>query len=274
MADSPTATLEARIAAAMAEITTVQKRGQNKFAGYDYATADDVYDALRPILARHGLTVWQRVVGLREIDHKGASFLVLEVATGLDGEDPDKIPPVPVPLNTTTTKGVRLDAQAIQAGLTYAQKYYLRSRFLIATGDPDADADAPQVVDASKEPKAPARKQKAAAEAAPIKIEINGPEVDWTIVQLGEFSDTVLTAEMVSDPDTWTKAHARAFYTTLHKHAKRKGDDVPDVLEVNADVIVRGIPYQGRITLATLWKQVKGVSPRLLEKLVAETPSQ
>ena len=258
----PTPTLSARIASVMADIRTVPKRGENKFAHYHYATADDVYDALRPILAKHGLTVWQKIHGIREFEHKGVAFLIMDVATGLDGEDPDTILPTPVPLNTAGTKGVRLDAQAIQAALTYAQKYYLRSRFLLATGDPDADADAPQVVDASKQPEAKAKARQARTKRTAVE------KISYTldgVAIMGELGE-VLTAHSPL-ADDWAKPQQTALYMLLHKNAQAAHDDVPLILAHNRDLIVRGIPYPGRIGLAGIWKHHPAVTPELLESI-------
>ena len=264
---SPTPTLPERIAAAMADVRTIPQRGENKYSHYHYATADDVYDALRPILARHGLTVWQKIHGMREFDHNGVTFLIMDVATGLDGEDPDTILPTPVPLSTASSKGVKLDAQAIQAGLTYAQKYYLRSRFLLATGDPDADADAPQIVDASTQPKAASRRKQVTQrreETAKLSYRIDGLAI------LDETTGEVLT-EAVPDRPEWNKAHASALYRCLHKHASTNDDDVPNVLRHNEMLIIKGVPYRGRLALGPIWKTNETTPPELIERLVAES---
>lgn len=239
--------LVARVAAAMAEIKAVPKRGENKFAGYTYATADDVYDALRPILARHEITVSQRVHGIETIAHRGVEFLVLYVATFLDGDD--IADPVPVPLNTTGKKGVRLDAQAVQAALTYAEKYFLRGRFLVATGDPDIDAEAPQEIEAP-----------VPTEAAP----------DATIVLDGH--------RMVMDTGetllSWAQDGGRPAQTAVYRYTTDLITERPDehetILDANMTALVAIIPRKGRLVLANAM-QSAGMEPELIERLIADT---
>lgn len=44
------------------------KRGHNKFHGYDYATKDDVFEVVRPVIAAHGVAVLPSQTGARFID--------------------------------------------------------------------------------------------------------------------------------------------------------------------------------------------------------------
>ena len=125
-----------RIAAVMAEVGRVERDARNAHANYDYASADAVYDAVRPLLAKHGLVVRQQCAPLLDGTVDGVVHLCLRVSTYFDGEECP--PPVPVPLPIK-----RFTPQAVQAALTYAQKYFLRGALCLATGEPDADADVP-----------------------------------------------------------------------------------------------------------------------------------
>ena len=49
------ATLSAKLAAIMAEISRVKKSGRNEHFKYDYVTEADLADAIRPLLAKHDL---------------------------------------------------------------------------------------------------------------------------------------------------------------------------------------------------------------------------
>src|SRR5260370_37549654 len=60
--------LVAAIAAVMAEVHTVAKRGENEFHGYRYATMGDILKEITPLLGRHGIVIVQSEVGRAMFD--------------------------------------------------------------------------------------------------------------------------------------------------------------------------------------------------------------
>ena len=147
----------AKITAVVADTKSIPRDGNNKFAGYKYATVDQVFESVRGSMSKHGLALDYQLMGLEEITHRNVGFLVLNVGVKFRGDD--EYVTHPVPLNTAAKGGVRLDAQGIQAAISYALKYFLRSTLMLNTGDADLDAEAGQVVDPKDAPPPPKQQQ-------------------------------------------------------------------------------------------------------------------
>jgi hypothetical protein len=62
-AAAPVATLVSAIAAVMAEVHVVAKRGENEFHRYRYATMGDILKEITPLLGRHGIVIFQSETG-------------------------------------------------------------------------------------------------------------------------------------------------------------------------------------------------------------------
>jgi hypothetical protein len=140
----PTPKLNAAIAAVMAEVVRLQKADENKFGHYNYTSVDDFKDALRPLLAKHGLTIHLTEAGPVEtveqerktVGGKDAALIAkyvfsitLEHVDGEVGKE-EKIT-VMLPYTGAQTSG---------AARSYAVKEWGKSRFLMSSGDTD-DAD-------------------------------------------------------------------------------------------------------------------------------------
>jgi ERF superfamily len=65
---TPAATLVSAIAAVMAEVHTVAKRGVNQFHKYSYAKMEDILQEVTPLLGRHGLVIFQSETGRAMFD--------------------------------------------------------------------------------------------------------------------------------------------------------------------------------------------------------------
>lgn len=65
------AKLYGKIAAVMAEVGGVPESGRNTHFNYSYRTASDVSNAVRPVMARHGLVIIPHVASLRPTGSKG-----------------------------------------------------------------------------------------------------------------------------------------------------------------------------------------------------------
>ena len=123
-----------KVCNAMAEVGAVPKRAQNKHGGYFYATADDVYDSVRKILAKAGLVPKSTQTDC-QIEHVGEgkdrkTWLRIDFALKFLGEE------------TPDEKTIMLQffgPQSFQAASTYALKYWLRDRLLLSTGEGDLD---------------------------------------------------------------------------------------------------------------------------------------
>ena len=121
----------------------VPKDSRNKHAGYDYASADSIYLSVRNHLAKSGLSVWQdeesvEVVGKvskEEVAWVRATYKMALIkgatATQSEMDGAEKV---------TVMTPVR-NAQAFAAIRTYALKYWIRGKCLLAIGDVEEDID-------------------------------------------------------------------------------------------------------------------------------------
>lgn len=146
---NPKARLYAKIANVMADVKRVEKRGRNDHFKYDFVTAEDVKDLVRPLLAKHGLALLPTIEGM-ERETKGNQVLTrLTVSFTLAcGETGETV--------TSLWHGEALDNQdkGINKALTAVLKYYLINTFQVSTGDeadPDAGQGTPQSAPASGE---------------------------------------------------------------------------------------------------------------------------
>ena len=122
-------------------------------SGYAFRGIDDVYNALSPALARHGLCILPRVLNRESIERQskagGALFYItVEVEFDLVAEDGSK--------HTIKTFGEAMDSgdKATNKAMSAAYKYACMQSFCIPTeGDNDADAQTHQVAPKVEKPK-------------------------------------------------------------------------------------------------------------------------
>ena len=122
-------------------------------SGYAFRGIDDVYNALSPALARHGLCILPRVLNRESIERQskagGALFYItVEVEFDLVAADGSK--------HTIKTFGEAMDSgdKATNKAMSAAYKYACMQSFCIPTeGDNDADAQTHQVAPKVEKPK-------------------------------------------------------------------------------------------------------------------------
>lgn len=131
------------IAAVQGELAKVgiAKANRNSQQGYNFRGIDDVYAALSPLLAKHGLCVIPRVIDrtmLEKTTSKGNPLFYVTVHAEFDfvsSEDGSK--------HTAATYGEAMDSgdKATNKAMSAAYKYAAFMTFAIPTeGDNDADA--------------------------------------------------------------------------------------------------------------------------------------
>ena len=131
------------IAAVQGELAKVgiAKANRNSQQGYNFRGIDDVYAALSPLLAKHGLCVIPRVIErtmLEKTTSKGNPLFYVTVRAEFDfvsSEDGSK--------HTAATFGEAMDSgdKATNKAMSAAYKYAAFMTFAIPTeGDNDADA--------------------------------------------------------------------------------------------------------------------------------------
>ncbi len=163
-----------KLGVAQAEIERCPKNGYNKFHRYEYATESDVSDHIRPILAKHGLTIIPSVVGVQDFTREtnnGKVYRITRVemqVTVTDGEGS----------YTTTWFGEGEDEgdKAIFKATTGAMKYALLKLFNLSSGeDPEADGREPEPKKSYSQPRYNSPPPKPKPKASP-KQELPSPD--------------------------------------------------------------------------------------------------
>lgn len=135
------ASLAKKKAKAMTLIQRVDKSGWNDFDNYDYATADDVLECVRPALGEAGLSVNVNVTNIERSRYntsKGSQWRFYEVELEYELTCSD----------TGFTEASTIEVEAADKGdkglfkaYTMAAKYWSRCTFFVSTGDGDVEAD-------------------------------------------------------------------------------------------------------------------------------------
>ena len=199
-------TIAERVSAAKAEIGPVPKNAFNQHGKYKYASVDDVYHAVRPVMAKHGLDCKLTRTEKAIVESaKGTPWLHLTYEVWLEAAgvaEARQVRDIALPLT---------GPQAFEAAVSYVKKQYLRGRFEIETGEYDADETAPATADDPVPAAAP----------APTGRWEQGDDLVYTWEGEGEPDDPAyrslyaLLAKALQ-PREWTPAEAEA----AHKFAE------------------------------------------------------
>ena len=151
-AETPKLNLLQKLASAVAEIDSVDKRGTNEFQKYKYVKAADVAWMVRKALSQRNVYLVPDVIEVRnyEIPAREGVLQAVDVRmqfSFFDGDAPEVPPVVLHSCGTGTDKGDK----AIYKAMTGALKYGLRHAFLIPDeSDPEADAETDKATAAAK----------------------------------------------------------------------------------------------------------------------------
>jgi hypothetical protein len=158
------------------------KGQRNKFGNYNYRSAEDILEAVKPLLAANGLTmqISDSVAEVAGIPYIESMVVVSDgetdrVVTAQAGIDPNR-------------KGMDI-AQCFGASSSYARKYALNGMFLIDdTKDPDATNDHGR---SSSPAPAPASKPKLTEEVmTKMEMAIADGKRDMVEAALGKYQVT------------------------------------------------------------------------------------
>ena len=138
------------------------KNQRNNFGGYNYRSAEDILEAVKPLLQNITLTVSDEIVLI------GNRYYVKATATLSDGED--VIAVTAYAREEESKKG--MDAsQLTGATSSYARKYALNGLFCIDDAkDPDTDAYAKQINQQPRQQKNPPKQQQQKAPPNPDEV--------------------------------------------------------------------------------------------------------
>jgi len=151
----PAASVYAKIAAVQGELAKVgiaKNRRNSQGSGYNFRGIDDVYAALSPLLAEHGLVIVPRVIARECVERssqRGGALFYVTVHAEFDfvsADDGSK--------HTASTFGEAMDSgdKATNKAMSAAYKYAAFMTFAIPTeGDNDADATTHDVASGRRE---------------------------------------------------------------------------------------------------------------------------
>lgn len=147
--DNPATNVFAKIAAVQGELAKVgiaKNRRNQQGSGYNFRGIDDVYSALSPLLAAHGLVIIPRVTCRECVERaskNGGALFYVTVHAEFDFVSADD-----GSIHTAATFGEAMDSgdKATNKAMSAAYKYAAFMTFAIPTeGDNDADAHTPEV---------------------------------------------------------------------------------------------------------------------------------
>lgn len=130
-----------RVAAVMAAADWIEKRGDNKFHGYKYATIDDMRAAVGKLCGNHGLAWRQDEIRAYPV---GPKLLAVTYQFSLYAEDEPEAECFPSRVTVLaalmSNKG-GMDDKAFSKARSLAWKDWAKSQFAIPTGDGDDDPE-------------------------------------------------------------------------------------------------------------------------------------
>jgi len=135
---SPEAIILRAMNAVMAEVDYVQKKGENDFHGYKYATEADVLDRLRPAMVKHGLVLIPSIQQVSSVDGNGNTTISIHYTLAhISGA----VWPTPVIAagcgNDKNKNGI--GDKGLYKAITGANKYLLFKLFQIETGNSEPE---------------------------------------------------------------------------------------------------------------------------------------
>lgn len=160
----------------------IGKDRTNTFDNYNFRGIDDVYNALSPLLAKHGLCILPRVLSresVERVSQKGGALFYVTVEAEFDfvsAEDGSK--------HTVKTFGEAMDRgdKATNKAMSAAYKYAAFQTFAIPTeGNPDADSETHQVK---------TQREKDLDDLAAYMVEMHEASKDMEAIKLWYGADT------------------------------------------------------------------------------------
>ena len=139
------------------------KNQRNNFGKYNYRSCEDILEAVKPLLAKHGL-----LITIADQVHEAGSYMYIESTVVVSYEN-ERIASTAQAGIDPNRKGMDI-AQSFGSSSSYARKYALNGMFLI---DDTKDADATNTHGQSTESKAKKKLTKAIKESM-IKAVANG----------------------------------------------------------------------------------------------------
>lgn len=119
--------LDEAIALVQLEVKKAIKDKKNPHLKNEYASLESIIDVLRPITAKHGISIMQYP------EYEGTTYLLRTRIAHKSGQFIVSVMPLLMAI---------VDMQKFGSAITYARRYALSSIFCIATGEDDDDGEA------------------------------------------------------------------------------------------------------------------------------------
>ena len=233
----------AAITKAMGAIKPVAKDSRNTEQKYDFASIDNFLALVNPICADAGLIFHMEEIAIEALERQGkynlTSWLSFKFAITVMHVSGQSLPPV-----FRTVEVIRTGAQSAGSAQSYALKQFLRSLFLIPTGDND-DADFAEKGDGpvvqqrqlprDDRPATPVTQSSSqlitVTQASPLITVPQGADLCAKIAEAGVVEQVILDAFGLGDiadmrQDQFVKAMAK-LELTIRKNAPIETKDLP-----------------------------------------------
>lgn len=133
-------TIYGLMAKILAEVESIAKSRRNEQQNYSFRGIDEVYEAIHPVFAKHGVFTIPRVLAsesFERVTDRGTVLRFVEMKVAYDFFAPDGSSVTAEAIGEAMDSGDKASNKAMSA----AHKYALLQTFCIPTGDtPDADA--------------------------------------------------------------------------------------------------------------------------------------
>lgn len=202
----PSLSIHARMVEILRDLDAIgkdKKTTMTNGGNFNYRGIDDVYNAINPLLAKHGVFMTAEVVGKTREERTNAkgtvlAFTCLHMRYHFQAEDGTSV--------TTEAEGEGMDSgdKSSNKAMAVAHKYALLQAFCVPTKDmEDPDKECHEV--------APAEKPQAVTRHADTSASTDRKQAaaNWCY----EARDHVLTIETSLGLDTWAKKNAKAMDT-------------------------------------------------------------
>ena len=214
---------------------------------YPYASADSIYVTLRRAIAEAGLHPYQQEISLEITKGKGdAEWIMARYAFALITDPGD--PPDPETCEHVSAGCPLTGASSFAAIRTYAQKYWLRGKFLIATGDKAEDMiDAKQ--DGEKPPKVPE-----GASAGKTSTDKKKSKGEWKVKPSGEYYLTAVIEDVEEYQRTLMARCLKDF--ALREYTQAEKTKRVKLMRENADFLGEKLTQEGFKMLLDRWSKI------------------
>lgn len=196
------------------------KNLRNNFGGYNYRSAENILEALKPLLVKYNATV----TITDSIEEIGGRIYVKASATIYDTDGTDEPISVEAYAREAETKKGMDDAQVTGATSSYARKYALNGLFLLDDTE-DVDSEAYQA-QAKQEPQKAQPKKAPAKKKEETKVEpLTESELQFLFQRYtGENLEKLLDYFKIEDISQIEPAAGRALIKKIQEQKKKKAE--------------------------------------------------